>query len=196
MENETKTPKDKSKIIIGMLGAILLIMVVMLAIIIAPININRNYTSSTTALTNDFIKVRINYTAKYLAPIILPDNIKSDIESKIHIYSNLKIDGFIHTYQAYVIKETNIKDLQKKFDNDDTLKNIIIELDIPNVSDKINNIKFIKFNNFVFDKFFEDMYKERQKANETMDSLKNIMITIIQKGDLKASQLLSKSQIQ
>jgi hypothetical protein len=162
--SETKTPKNRTGLIVGLLIAIFVMLIIIMATVVVPINVNHRYTSSTMALTGDFIKVRINYTVKYAAPIIIPASIKSDAESKIKIYSSMKIRGFIREYDAKLLNINNLPVLQKEFDRDNTLRDIIIEFNIPNVSDKINNIKSIKLNSFILD----DKEKGQVKTNQLL----------------------------
>jgi hypothetical protein len=167
----------KSNIIIGLLVTILVILI-LIVVIFVPINVMHSSSFDTTAMSADMIKVDIVYTVKFKAPIIFPDEIRKDAERKIKIYADMRIAGFIAKERAIVLKDATLHTLQMGFDSEDVLGDIIRNLNIPNVSDKIDKIKSVRFNSLKFDTFFEDNIKKHNKAKQEADSLHNIMITL------------------
>lgn len=146
--------KDKTNLIVGLLVAIFILLLILVTVAL-PVKVNHHYFGKTTTVTRDYVKIRIDYTVNYSAPIVIPKEIKRDVERKIRMYANMRISIFIREHTAIELKENKLSTLQTLFDAEDLIGDIIKNLGIPDVSDKINNIKSIKLNFFIFEEIPE-----------------------------------------
>jgi len=198
----TKMMKESGKfnLIIGLLITLIVLFVSTFVIFLTPINFRHTASFKTIAMTSDLIKVKVDYTITYKAPLIIPDEIKRDAHNKMGIYGNMRICAFIGQHKAITLKETDLSILRVALNSTDTLGDIIKALNVPDISDKIDKIKQVEINGFDFDPIFEDMFKKREKAKHDADSIRNILIVLKEdansiklEADLRASQIISKS---
>jgi hypothetical protein len=131
-------------------------------VITTPININRTCNFETKAFTRDAALITVKWSAIYKAPLIIPKEIKLDAEDKIEIYGSARIHTFIRFNGAKYFSETDIKEMQKEFDETDVIKGLIRLFD-----NKIDNVKSIKL----------DSVKIEELLKQRLDSLKNVMMT-------------------
>jgi hypothetical protein len=201
----TKTMKESGKfnLIIGMLITLIILFVSTFVIFLTPINFRHTASFKTIAITSDWVKVKVNYTVTYKAPLIIPDEMKRDALGKMCIYGNIRIGAFVAQHKAIALKETDLRILRVALNSTDTLGDIIKSLNIPEISDKIDKIKQIEIIGFDFDPIFERMFKNREKAKHDADSIRNVLIVLRQDADLirlqadyRASQIMLESTIQ
>lgn len=159
--------KDKSNIIIGLLILIAVLLISAITLMFTPININRKYTHNSEVLTSDISKININWTAKYKAPMILPESEKLDIEKKIQIYVTIRLYSVTMRYSSVHLNHMSLEELQMIFDAEDIVKKILRDSDT-DILEKLRNIKSVKLNKIWF---------EKEMRQEKIDSLKKILLT-------------------
>ena len=170
--------EQKSNTAIKILVAIIVLLVGTWIVIYSPINIGRKYTHVSQTHTVDAVKVKLNWTVKYKAPLIIPKELKDDIESKIEIYVGFRLYAFINREKAFDLLELSKVDngLQKAFDQDNFI-DAILQLS-PDLAKQLSNIKYIKLNGISFEKHFEEWLKKQEKAKHDTDSLRGIILTL------------------
>jgi hypothetical protein len=172
-----KNMKNKTNIIIALLTTIVLILVVSFVSIVAPINIGRKYENFSQTHTRDAVLVKINWTVKYKAPLILPKEIKEDIEKKIDIYVGMRLFALINSTKAIDLFRLGTENgaLQEAFDKKGII-DFLIELS-PDLSKQLSNIKYIRLNQITFEKAFKD-YLDKKILEEPKTNLKQSDIRI------------------
>jgi hypothetical protein len=151
-----KNMKNKTNIIIALLTTIVLILIVSFVSVIAPINIGRKYSNFSQTHTIDAVLVKVNWTVKYKAPLIIPKEIKEDIEKKIDIYVGMRLFALINRSKAIELFKLGTENgaLQEAFDRKNVI-DFLIELS-PELSKQLSNIKYVRLNEITFEKAFKD----------------------------------------
>jgi hypothetical protein len=170
--------KNKTNIIIALLVTIVLILIVSFVSVISPVNIGRKYVHYSQTHTYDAVLVKIDWTVKYKAPLIIPKEIKKDIERNIDIYVGARLFALIKTNTAIDLFRlgTETGALQEAFDKKNII-DFIVELS-PELSEKLSNIKYIKLNQITFEKAFKDyLDKKILEQPNTNNKRSDIRIT-------------------
>jgi len=164
--------KDKNANIVmfTLLGVIFIVW----ALLNTPIYITRTYTAKTQSVTLDAVRLDVNWTAKYKAPLILPKELREDAEMKIELYGVARVHAFTVTHTGVYLYNMGKAQMQKEFEDTDGIREII-RLFTP----KIDNVKSVIINEIQFELYFKDKVKEREKIKHVADSLRNFIIALL-----------------
>jgi hypothetical protein len=193
--------EKKSNFVIKLLVAIIILLIGSWIVIYSPIYIGRTYTNFSETHSIDAVKVRLTWTVKYKAPLIIPKELLQDIEDKIDLYVGFRVYSFINREKATVLLNlSKTNELQKAFD-EENIVDAILQLS-PDLKKELDNIKSVKINSISFEKLFEEYIRKQEKAKHDADSLHNIIIALRSDidltrlvGDMKASQKLLEATI-
>jgi len=159
------------KIVVGLQALILLLFLGTWVCVLKPINVNRICFFTTEAITPDGVHLSIDWSVKYKAPIVLPEELRTDIERKVEIYGRMRIHMFALIHRGETLSKMSVEEIQKQFDDEDVIKEIMKMS--PELSRKLQNINSLKLLNIKYEKIFK-------RSNE-IEPILNTVITQLEK---------------
>jgi hypothetical protein len=112
--------KKANIIMFTLFGIILLVWIAMNSSI--RIDITRKYSDTTYIMTRDGLKGEVYWTTQYVAPIILPKEIKIEAKENIKLYADMTFKSFFMVRLSHPLSEYRVDQVQLEFNEQDDLQ--------------------------------------------------------------------------